>query len=285
LSKHPTQSIVQFTKTLETLREHASGVDKTPLHSRRIVNLLIKSRQRQELGIEDVYLFVYRADWDEYHLVGYSQYAEDQDDDYVAQLAMQEHLGLRPDQYELDPIRKPCEVSKTLVSKPNGVMTQYAFCLKVVKEIKVPVDLRDPKRFQWFTWDEILRREGQQGEVIMESTLPVMGNLGDLDSIPITEGLAESLPGDITSAIKQDDRVHWREIALIGLIWLVSCLLIITPVIIISRLSAPSNLLATLANIAQILGYVLPIASIPKIINVARKLIKRWRLSNQDMLE
>jgi hypothetical protein len=285
LSKHPTQSIVQFTKTLETLREHASGVDNTPLHSRRIVNLLTKSQQRRGSRTEDVYLFVYRADWDQYHLVGYSQYHDDQDDEYVAQLAMQEHLGLKRDQYELDPLIKPDDVPLTLVSEPNGVLTEYTFCLKVVKKIEVPLRVSDPSKFRWFTWEEILRRRGLQGEVIMESTSQVMRGLGDLDSLPMSVTSAESVLGYEGSVTKPDGWSFWRELLPVGLVVLVSGLLIFVSFNIMSWRGISGDLLQILGSIAQILGYVLPVASIPRIIRIVRRLVRRYRLNQQDTLE
>jgi len=275
LSKHPTQSIVEFTRILETIREHTSGVDKTPLHSRRIVNLLIKGRQHRESGIEDVYLFVHRADWDEYHLVGYSRHSDDQDDEYVARLAMQEHLGLRPDQYELDALRKPDDVSLTLVSKPNGVRTEYTFCLRVVRWIKVPMNPSDSRRLRWFTWGEILRRTGQQDEVIMESTVPVMRSLGDLASIPVCVPLVDGVLASEDLPVGADDGVQWQEVVLIGSIWLVACLLIFVPLTALPWPSQPSALLTNLANLAKILGYVLPVTSLPKIYRITKRLISR----------
>lgn len=181
----PTQSVVEFTTMLEKIREELPGVDKDPLHSRRIANVLIKSQREASTGLEDVYLFVYRSDWDQYHLIGHSQYYDHHDDRYVAHRAMEWHLGLRPDQYELDP-RKLDDVSMRLRSIPNGAITEYTFSLKVMKKVKVPLRPKDPSKFRWFGWEEILRRQGRQGETIMESTAAVMNSISELDSVPVS---------------------------------------------------------------------------------------------------
>lgn len=275
LSKHPTQSTVELTRILETVRKHATGVDRTPLHSRRIVNVVIKGEENRTSGIEDVYLFVYRADWDQYHLVGYSQYHDDQHDEYVAEAAMEEHLGLRSDQYEFDPLVNPDDVSLTLLSEPNGVLTEYTFGLKVVRKLNVPLRVDDPSKFRWFTWQEILRRRGPKGEIIMESTSHLMRGLGDLDSLPITVECAEIVLGKTPSSIKRSGWGLWRETVAAGAPLLLSVVLIFVSERILSRLGVSGDRLQNWANISQIIGYVVPILSVPGVLSIVNRLVGR----------
>ena len=268
LSKNPYQSIAQFTTTLEAVRVNTPGVDHTPLHSRRVVNLLIKSQQSRPTGLEDVYLFVYRPDdWDQYHLIGYSKYHETQSDDYVAQQAMKEHLGVEDNQYSLAPAR-PEDVKKVILSIPNGVWTEYTFHMRVVDQIRVPLRPRHPERLRWFTWDEILRRSGPQQEVIMESSSTIMNGLGDLSAVPrcrIPSNHDFATPSLSTGPRRS---IRWSDYALVVLILIVSGFLVFRSAELVSRIKFPQGWLETSAQIAQILGYLLPLTALPKMYRI-----------------
>ena len=214
--------------------------------------------------------------------MGYSHYDDTKTEEEVAQVAMQEHLGLRPDQYELDPAIRLSNITKVLISKSNGVKTEYTFSLRVAKSIKVPLNTQDTKKFKWFTWDQILQRKGENGEVIMESTLAIMSNLGNLESIPqcvFPENYWLVEPRESKQYTKL--RLTVRDFIITGLIWLIAYVFIFQPFDLINKLSSPIPFISNLAGIIQIVGYFLPITTLPKTYQIIKGYIGPGKTLNK----
>lgn len=192
--------LVSLTKVLESARVENAHVDKGSLHSRRIVNVLVKSHQIRHWKAQDVYLHVYHRQWKEYHLVGLSHKDDSRSDEEIAHMAVQRQVGLMPDQYVLDPTFNPLEVTDRRISATSGALTEYTCALKAVKEVRIKLRLReliekgmyDPNWFRWFTWEEIKRRKGEQGEPIMFSLATLMTQ-EELSAIPIRAANADDV--------------------------------------------------------------------------------------------
>jgi len=263
ISEDEKQYLVQLAKSFETMRKKKPLVEQTPLHSRRIVNVLIKGRQLRGARYRDVYLHVYHPKWKEYHLVGLSHKDDSKTDDELAALAMQQQVGLNPDQYIMDSMINPKEVTTELISAINGVLTQYTISLKVVKKINIDLKFKkwvndgkfDKNWFRWFTWDEIQQRERGRGERIMFSTPLVMSKL-NLDLIPL-------------SALKADDArlragilselgcrlSYWQVAVLFGIL----VIILIIPFLpkLLDWLNIHNKLVRDLADAANIIQLVL----------------------------
>src|SRR6266540_2556472 len=95
----------EFTKSLEVIRNSFHG-GIIPIHSREIVNIIIKGRQIRNWKHRDVFLHIYHPDWDEYHLVGIGRRGEDSIDE-LAHQAMKQRLHLEPINYDFDPNTVP----------------------------------------------------------------------------------------------------------------------------------------------------------------------------------
>lgn len=192
--------LISLTKVLESARVENAQVDKGSLHSRRIVNVLVKSRQIRHWKAQDIYLHVYHPQWKEYHLVGLSHKDDSRSDEEITQMALQRQVGLMPDQYVLDPTFNPSEVTDRRISATSGALTEYTYALKAVKEVRIKLRLReliekgefDPDWFRWFTWEEIKRRESKQGEPIMFSIATLMTQ-EELSAIPIRAANADDV--------------------------------------------------------------------------------------------
>ena len=198
MDKREQDYLVSLTTALESMRGERAQVNEEPLHSRRIVNVLIKSRQVRHWRAQDVYLHVYHPQWKQYHLVGLSHKDDSKADEQIAELALKLQVGLMPDQYNLDPAFDPREIKLKRISATSGALTEYTLRPMAVKEIKVKLRLQklieekkfDKDWFRWFTWEEIKNRESEQGEPIMFST-PIVMEQVDLNSVPISVPVAD----------------------------------------------------------------------------------------------
>ena len=254
--------LVSLTKALEFARVENAQVDHAPLHSRRIVNVLVKSRQIRRWKVQEVYLHVYHPQWKQYHLVGLSHKDDSRTDEQIVELAMQNQVGLMPDQYRLDPTFNPSEVTLKRISATSGALTEYTLRLIAVKEIRVRLRLQkwvkekkfEQDWFRWFTWEEIRQRESYQGEPIMFSTPLVMEKV-DLSSVPLSAPNAEDVRRDRIGGELGSLFTYHAAIALLVAIILV--LVLRFAPCILSRLGRPSPELQNLANIAEILGIII----------------------------
>jgi hypothetical protein len=266
VSEDEKQYLVQLTKSFETMRtEERLGKSPLPLHSRRIVNVLIKGRQLRGARYKDVFLHVYHPKWEEYHLVGLSHKDDSKTDEELVALAMQQQVGLNADQYIMDSMINPKEVTAELISATNGVLTQYTISLKVVKKIKIALKLKkwvndgkfDKNWFRWFTWDEIQQRESGRGERIMFSTSLMMSKL-DLDPIPVSTVKADDarLYSGIVSEL--GCRLSYRQLFFFFVILLV---ILALPFLqsLLNWLNIHNKLLRDLADAANIIQLVLTI--------------------------
>ena len=131
-------------------------------------------------------------------------------------------------------------------------------------------NLRHPERLRWFTWDEILRRRGPQQEVIMESSPTVMNSLGDLSAVPKCRIPGNNDLGILSTSAVQRRNVRWSDYALVVLILTVSGFLVFRSAELVSRIKLPLGWLETSAQVAQILGYLLPLTVLPKLYRILR---------------
>lgn len=250
--------LISLTKALESARVEKAQVDKEPLHSRRIVNVLIKGRQIRHWKSQDVYLHVYHPQWKQYHLVGFSHKDDSKTDQEIAQLALQQQVGLMPHQYTLDPVFNPPEETIRRISATSGALTEYTYRLMAVKEIRVK-ELRlqrsiekeklDQNRFRWFTWEEIKREESEQGEPIMFSTPIIMGKV-DLSSIPISVPRADDVRRPVGVFNELSYRFTRQQLLAFAGIPFTLSLIWFSPHIF-ALLDCSSPLLDNLANIAE----------------------------------
>jgi hypothetical protein len=172
---------VDFSRALENYRKLKLSGNSRPLNSRRIVNVLIKSKQIRKWKYQDVFLHVYDSKWQEYHLVGESQQLQNQSDIEIIQKALENHLELTPSDFILEPSFSK-EIKSVFISKTNGVITEYTIVLKAVKSINKPLRLREIAEknkgiqdyFRWFTLAEIECLEGFHGEKIMKTTREIL---------------------------------------------------------------------------------------------------------------
>lgn len=195
--------LVDLTKSLESAREQKVGegqnISNAPLHSRRIVNVLIKSRQIRQWKMQDVFLHVYHNQWKQYHLVGWSKKNPEEVDEDIAKKALAQQVGLTTTQYDIDEVFNPAPIKLVLISATSGALTEYTYRLIGLKKIKTRLDLKKliktveekdggessvkPKYpdtwFRWFTWEEIQRRRSFQDEPIMESTSHILERVHD----------------------------------------------------------------------------------------------------------
>jgi hypothetical protein len=252
--------LIILTKALESARMENVQVDHEPLHSRRIVNVLIKSRQIRHWMPQDVYLHVYHRQWKEYHLVGLSYKDDSKTDEEIAQLALEKQVGLEPDQYVLDPAFNPPEVTDKRISATSGALTEYTYCLRVVKEVLIKPRLQrlikenkfDRDWFRWFTWEEMKERKSEQGEPIMFSIATVMKQ-EDLGAIPVVSADDVHHPtGDLNILSYLSYRVTKNQLLALAGILLALALLIRLVIYMVSPLDRSNQLLDNLANIADI---------------------------------
>ena len=257
--------LISLTKALESARWEKAQLDDEPLHSRRIVNVLIKSRQIRHWKLQDVYLHVYHPQWKHYHLVGLSHRDDSKTDEEIAQLALLQKVGLRLDQYSLDTVFNPPEVTRKLISATSGALTEYTYRLVAVKEIRVKLKLKklikektfDRNWFRWFTWDEIKQRESEVGEPIMFSAPIVMEQIEDRSSIPTSARTADDVRGSVGILNELSCRFTKKQ-----LLTLVAFLLIL-PILgflphAVALLHRSSPLLDNLSNMATIGMLIIP---------------------------
>lgn len=258
--------LISLTQALETARRDKKSLfrseDQSYLHHRRIVNVIVKGRQLRK-GVEtDVYLHVYHPDWREYHLVGLSHKDDTKSDDELAQLALEKQVGLKPSEYVIDPLLNPKEVEiPPLISRTSGVLTKYTFCVRVLKEVSVPLKLREWMEtgkfplgwFRWFTWEEIRQRESYQGEPIMFSTPEVMKEI-DLSSLPVSAAKAEDARRRIGIRDELGRRFSIRQWVTVAILIFISAITFFV-LRLIAPPGSPNAMLEDYANLATILTF------------------------------
>ena len=87
---------------------------------------------------------------------------------------MEKQLGLKSDQYELDPVFNPKDLNIVQISRTSGALTKYTYALRVVKKIRIELKLKHwmedgkfPKDwFRWFTWQEIKREKARKASLL-----------------------------------------------------------------------------------------------------------------------
>lgn len=260
---------MDLTTILETMRQEKRALLKSEdcahIHHRKIVNVIIKGRQLRK-GIEtDVYLHVYHPEWKEYHLIGLNHKDNTKTDEAIAQLALEKQVGLKPDQYILDPNINPKEKEITLISKTSGALTKYTFCVRTMKEIKVPLKLKDwmddeespfgRNWFRWFTFEEIKQRRSYQGEAIMESTPHVMDGI-DLAALPVSAHKAQD--ARVRIGIRDEIRQHFSIIELFSLM-LITIISLVLVALFPTLFSFLEKSIPVLENVLRILTVLLGI--------------------------
>jgi hypothetical protein len=260
--------LLSLTEALESVREEKAQVSHEPLHARRIVNVLIKSRQVRHWRTQDVYLHVYHPQWKAYHLVGLSHKDDSKTDEEIAHLALQKQVGLMPDQYTLDPVFNPPEITARRISATSGALTEYTYRLLAVKEIRVKLKLKklvedkkfDRNWFRWFTWEEIKQRESDQGEPIMFSTPLVLGDV-NCTAIPLSASEADDMRASVRIVKEFGNRFTYKQLVALATALVVFLLLQFVPYVL-AWLGRPDPRLDNLSNIAQIIGTLIALAGV-----------------------
>lgn len=264
--------LVSLTAALESTRKRSSGVDTEPLHSRTIVNVLIKSRQVRQWRSQDVYLHVRHPGWGEYHLVGLSRTDETGDDEGIARRALEDQVGLMPDQYELDPTFNPPAETDRRVSATSGALTEYTYHLQAIRKVKIRLRLQelvedgqyDSNWFRWFTWEEMKTRRSEQGEPIMFSVATLMTQ-EQLSAIPIRAASADDVRRAKDSINVLDYlrcRVTRGQLRFLGVALLVPALLIGPVPRALTALGHSCPLLDNLGSVADVLSVVLALSGL-----------------------
>jgi hypothetical protein len=260
--------LVGLTQALESLRMEKPQVNDAPLHSRKIVNVLIKSRQTRRWKAQDVYLHVYHPQWKQYHLVGLSHKDDSKKDQEIAAIALKRQVGLMPDQYSLDPVFNPPEMKIKRISATSGAFTEYIYRLMVVKEVKISLKLHqlieekkfDRDWFRWFTWEEIRQGESYQGEPIMFST-PIILEGVDLGTIPLSAPKADDVRATVRIGKELGYRFTFKQMLAVTSLLVVLVLIQFLP-LILSWLGRPNIGLTNLAGIAQITALLIVLVEI-----------------------
>jgi hypothetical protein len=258
----------KLTGALESMRVENVRVDNEPIHHRRIVNILVKSRQVRCWRMQDVYLHIYHPQWKEYHLVGLSHKDGSKTDEEIAKLALEKQVGLMPYQFHLDRDFNPPEAVVRCISATSGAFTEYTFRLIAVKAVEGKLELRrlieedhrfDHDWFRWFTWKEIQNRRSEQGEPIMFST-PIIMEQVDLGSIPVSAPKADDVRPPIGALNELSCRLTRRQLfAFAG--FLVALALLQFALRAATFLDRQSSVLDNLSNIADIVSAVLALAT------------------------
>lgn len=187
--------LTSITKALEKARIMSACADQSPIHSRRMVSVIIRGTQARDFIDRDVFLFVLHPEWKQYHLVGLSDKGEPTATEaWTIRTAMTRQLNLEPEQYVVMDAFRPEEQSLApQISETSGALTKYSFRLRAIKEIKVDLNqhlaavaadkTNPPEMFRWFTMMEITNQRGRNGEPIMSSTIALLRNM-DIDTIP-----------------------------------------------------------------------------------------------------
>ena len=268
------RDFAKVTRVFETARrrrDHGVEVDQKPLHHRRIVTLIIKSRMKRDWQYKDVYLHEYDADLKQYHLIGRalvggSPAAGLEVDKQFAHSILLDSLRLREMQYELDASINPAVKCLKRVSEICGAYTQYSYRVFVVKNIDTRLSanshLKEEKGhgpYRWFTWEEIQNCCSAQDEPIIFSTPDLMKDL-DLDNLPISARAADDVRRPASIPKELGYRFSKRQLG--GVALLLAFLLSLQ---MLPWLAGPLHIsdpsLSRLAALAQIVSGILAVGS------------------------
>lgn len=216
ISQEEERYLIALTKTLETLRHQHPHLPKNPIHQRRIVNVLIKSRQNRAGRKQDVYLHIYHKDWGVYHLIGLSQKKVTESDEEVVRIALERQLGLSSSDYVIDDTFNPPEFTAQQISATSGALTEYTYQLVRIKPLKKRLVLKELQKshqggrshpgsresFRWFTLAEMERGYGISNEPIMFSSRLVMLSF-DAKEAPVNAPLADDMRRSIISILRE----------------------------------------------------------------------------------
>lgn len=163
--------IVAYTKALEEARLQSKDIDQKPIHSRKIVNIVIPRRQLRAGKLELVYLCILHDEWRQFHLVGVSDQGDsEKSDSNLIKIALKEQLNLEQNQYKiLEGFSFSDNKIEPEISETNGALTKYEYQVYAMRDITVPdlnkhlLQLSNNKEndnlFRWFTIDEAREKE------------------------------------------------------------------------------------------------------------------------------
>ena len=187
-----------LTEFSERLRLDNPQASHEPLHHRRIVNIIVKSKMKRRWGLEDVYLFVYHPKWKAYHLIGLGQKRPEETDDKLIAKDNGYPIGYTDSTRTTKLIRTSIrsDLRLTALSRTNGAFTEYTY--RIVYASKIAPELRlneltekgkeGQGPFRWFTLREIEGKKGDQGEEIIFSTPVIMQHIRE-DKAPVKKRL------------------------------------------------------------------------------------------------
>lgn len=249
-----------LTKILELARidpNKRNQVDQNPLHRRRIINVLLKTRMKRRWKYRDVYLFSYHPDWNQFHLIGLSHHGLPETDEQIVERTMRNFLNLQPSEYEIDFLRNPQTIVETRISESHGALTEYTFRLIIIKNLKSRLNIsRLPqnalKPLRWFTWEEICERTSRAGEKIMFSSPIIMRPL-DPESLPISVARADDARAHTSIADELGNRLTFNQI-IVALLLLLAFISLQFVSLLLNVLQAPNTTLQNLAAVASVVG-------------------------------
>ncbi len=229
-----------FTKNLEHIRKDLQG-ESQHIHTRKILNLIIKGKQIKKWKNEDVFLHIYHDSWKQYHLVGLG-FRDETTIDQLIKKVMKEKINLDETDFEIDDTVRPPLILFNELSETQGAVTHYEIETRVVKKINLDLnehivsklsskDKYEPIRFRWFSYSEIKQKE-VDGSSIMKSSLLVLEPL-TLSNIPLVVPNAKNyskkplLSINLTSDIQ--NRITRGRMARVIVIFLLGIILIVYP--------------------------------------------------------
>lgn len=275
ISHDEKEYLTSFTKILESIRSTRKDVDNKPIHRRRIINILIKSRQNRQGRKQDVFLHAYHPQWGAYHLIGLSRKKELETDKTLIEMAMDKQLNMSKDQYEIDNNFNPREFVIEHISETSGALTEYTYRLfrvekfasrlalkELVEKAQTEAKIKNTKArfdnnsFRWFTVSEIAEGQSIYGEKIMFSSKYLLDKY-NLAQTPVNAPDADDMRYRISLSTELGNRISITFVVVsVGFV-ILSLLVFLFTHEILSFLGTPNTYLDNLSQLARIINPVL----------------------------
>ncbi len=262
-----------LTKILERMREIRPDMNKEPIHKRRIINILIKSRQNRAGRKQDVFLHTYHSQWGAYHLIGLSKKRDDETDETIVEEAMRKQLGQTKNQYEIDRNFKPDDKTYSHISETSGALTEYTYRLFRVEKFYSRLELKalveaeqieakthkrrarfDLNTFRWFTASEIEKEQSIYGEKIMFSS-KLLFEAYDLAKMPVNAPEADDVRYKISLRTELGNRISLTHFIFSVIAFLLLAVLFVFARPILSFLGTPQTHLDNLGGVIQVISF------------------------------
>lgn len=257
------KQLVDFTKSLESVRDMKIDGTNDPIHSRSILNVIIKSRQIRRGRKRDVYLHIYHPKWNAYHLVGISMKGNEESEDQLVTKAMEkEQLLLLPNDYKIK-VSKYEPKKITEISHSTGAITEYTYIIKIATKISGKLSFRKwinkkaewgNQRYRWFTIEEIEQFKSKDEEKIFFSTPHLIREIPPEDIPVCVDKIEDDSMSPIDIILR---KLTYSQLAIILLPLFLLIIYLISPqsvVDVLAKLHVPSTILQNIAAIISILS-------------------------------